>query len=212
MKKNSNKKIYLITSIIFIIGFFFSFNIAKATTNIYFDLEKTTISEGDTFSVDLKISTPDKMINVIDGTILYDSSKLNIKEINTKNSLFSLWPKPPTFLNDKGTLSFVGGTPDGFKGKEETVFKIVFIAKSEGKTKIDFLDGLSVFLNDGKGTSINPWIKPLSLNILKSPVSTQIKDKIQYKKYLISIVIVFIILVFIFWMWRLRVAKLRKNI
>lgn len=179
MSKNFNEKKYLIFGAIFAIGFFFLPVAVKAATTLYFDLEKPVIYEGDTFLIDLEISTPDKPINVVDGTILYDNSKLEIKEVSTGNSLLALWPKPPAFSNNKGTLSFVGGVLDGFQGEKGEVLKIIFLAKSEGEAQIDFLDGFSVFLHDGKGTQINPWLRPLSLNISKRPAEIPAKDEWQ---------------------------------
>jgi len=179
MSKNFNGKKYLIVGAIFAIGLFLWPFGVKAATTVYFDLETPMIYEGDTFLVNLKISTPDKSINVVDGTILYDNNKLEIKEVSTGNSLFALWPKPPVFSNDDGTLSFVGGAPDGFQGEKEEVFKIIFLAKSEGEAQIDFLDGFSVFLHDGKGTQINPWLRTLSLSILTKPQEIPVKDEWQ---------------------------------
>lgn len=179
MSKNFNGKKYLIVGAILAAGFFFLPVGLIAATSIYFDLEKPTVYEDDIFLVDLKISTPDEPINVIDGTILYDGDKLEIKEISTGGSLFALWPKPPVFANNKGNLSFVGGVPGGFQGKNGEVLKIIFLAKSEGEGKIDFLDGFSVFLHDGQGTQINPGLKPLSLNILKRPPEIPAKDEWQ---------------------------------
>ncbi|MDP2638622.1 MAG: cohesin domain-containing protein [Candidatus Azambacteria bacterium] len=179
MSKNFNGKIYLIIGAIFAVGFFFLPFVVKAATTVYFDLENPVIYEGDTFLANLKISTPDKSINVIDGTVIYDSKKLEIREISAGGSLLALWPKPPVFSNEKGSLSFVGGVSGGFQGEKGEVLKIIFLAKSEGEAKIDFLDGFSVFLNDGQGTSINPWLRPLSLNILKRPVEIPPKDEWQ---------------------------------
>lgn len=178
MSKNFNEK-YLILGVIFAIGFFFLPFAVNAATTVYFDLDNPAISEGNTFIVNLKISTPDKSVNVIDGTITYNSNKLEIKEISTGGSLFTLWPKPPVFSNDKGNLSFVGGISGGFQGEKGEVLKIIFLAKSEGKSQIDFLDGFSVFLNDGQGTQINPWLRPLSLNVLKRPTEIPAKDEWQ---------------------------------
>lgn len=176
---NFNGKKYLIFWAIFVIGFFFLPPPVKAATTVYFDVENPAISKGDTFIVNLKISTPDKSINVIDGTMLYDNNKLEINGISTGGSLFALWPKPPVFSNEKGTLSFVGGAPDGFQGEKGEVFKIIFLAKSDGKAQIDFLGGFSVFLHDGQGTQLNPWLKPLSLNISKKQTETPVKDEWQ---------------------------------
>ena len=177
MNRNFNGKKYLLIGAIFAVGFFSLPFAVKAATTIYFDLENQVIYEGDTFLANLKISTPDKSINVVDGTLLYDNNRLEIKEISTGGSLFALWPKPPVFSNDKGTLSFVGGVSGGFQGEGGSVLRVVFLAKSEGKAQIDFLDGFLLFLNDGKGTSINPWLKPLSLSILKKPADVLPKNE-----------------------------------
>jgi len=179
MKEKINGKKYLIVGAILAAGFFFLPTNVKAATSIYFDLENSTVYEGNVFLVDLKISTPDKPINVIDGTILYDGDKLEIKEISTGGSLFALWPKPPVFTNTKGTLSFVGGVTKGFQGEDGEILKIIFLAKGQGEGKIDFLDGFSVFLHDGQGTQINPGLKPLSLNILKRPPEVPAEDEWQ---------------------------------
>ncbi len=175
---NFNGKKYLIIgtvfgAILFLLPFF-----TKAATSVYFDLENPAIYEGDTFLVNLKISTPDKPINVVDGTILY-SRNLEIKEVSAGSSLLALWPKPPVFSNQKGSLSFVGGALGGFQDEDGEVLRIIFLAKSEGRAQIDFLDGFSVFLNDGQGTKINPSLRPFSSSILKRPAGTLAKDEWQ---------------------------------
>lgn len=179
INKKSNNKKYLIIGAIFAAQLFFLPLIAKAATIVYFNAENSAVSIGDTFVVDVKISTPDKSINVVDGTVLYDNKKLEIKEISTGGSSFVLWPKPPAFSNEKGDLSFVGGTPGGFQGEKGEIVKIIFLAKGEGEAKMDFLDGFSIFLNDGEGTSINPWLRPLLLNISKRSPEIPAKDEWQ---------------------------------
>lgn len=180
MSKNLNlRKDLIVKTAIAAVGFFFLPIAVQAATTLYFDLESPVIYKGDTFLINLKVSTPDKPINVVDGTILYNRDKLEIKEISTGDSLFALWPKPPVFSNDESALSFVGGAPEGFQGKEGKVLGMIFSAKSEGEAQINFLDGFSVFLHDGKGTQINPWLRPLSLNILIRPSEIPAKDEWQ---------------------------------
>ena len=177
MSKNFNGRKYLVAGAIFAVGLFLWPFSVKAATIVHFDLENPAIYEGDTFMASMKISTPDRSINVVDGTILYNPNKLEIKEVITGGSLFTLWPKLPVFSNDKGTLSFVGGAPSGFQGERGEVLKIIFIAKSAGESKIDFLDGFSIFLHDGQGTQINPGLRPLLLNILTRPPEIPVKDE-----------------------------------
>lgn len=181
MSQSFNRKNYLtVGAFIFAAGLLFGPLTAKAATTVYLDLENPKIYEGDTFLVKIKISTPDTLINVIDGTMLYDNKRLEIKEISTGGSFLALWPKPPVFSNEKGNLSFVGGTPDGFQGEKGDVLKIIFLARNEGEATLDFLnDDFSVFLHDGKGTRINPRLEPLSLNILPRAPEIPVKDEWQ---------------------------------
>lgn len=158
--KNIKYKIFLTI----VIGFLSVFYYAEASTNVYFKESNININKGDIFSIDLKISS-DKSINVIDGTLLFDSKKLFVREVKTDSSLFTIWAKSPTFDNNTGKISFTGGVPGGFVGENGQVVKITFLAKGEGDTKIDFQDIFSVFLNDGLGTRVNIWMEPITLSI-----------------------------------------------
>jgi len=167
----------IIGTVVFALAFLFGPIAALATTTVYLDLKEPAIYENDTFLVDLKVSSPDQPINVVEGGLTYDSDKLKIKEISTGGSLLTLWPSPPTFSNDKGVLNFTGGASDGFKGEGGEILKIIFSAEKAGGTLVDFFDGFSVFLSDGRGTKTNPWLRPLELNILKRPAGEPLKDE-----------------------------------
>jgi hypothetical protein len=171
MKNFLNKKIKFLI-LLMIISICSIATTAKASTEVYFQNSTMEISKGDTFSVNLKISSSDKVVNVVDGTLNYDKEKLSIAKVKTDNSLFSLWTQKPKINNEIGELSFTGGIPNGFKGKDGQILEIVFLAKGEGSTTIGFKDIFSVFINDGKGTRINPWLKPMSLSINKEPELT----------------------------------------
>lgn len=166
-KYNKKIKVLLNISIIFITLFFFA-PTSQAMTEVYFQKDSKEIIKGDTFLVNLKISS-EKIMNVVDGTITYDKDKLEIREVKINNSLLSLWTKEPIFNNEIGELSFTGGTPDGFNGKDGQILEITFFAKKEGLSLVGFKDIFSVFISDGKGTKINPWLKPISLSINQPP-------------------------------------------
>lgn len=178
MIKNYKKINILLTLIIIIITFFTLCKTSFASTEVYFQNDVKEIKKGDTFSIDLKISS-DKLVNVIDGALTYDKDVLEIKKVSIEFSILTMWVKEPIINNETGELSFVGGAPNGFKGKDGQVLNITFIAKKEGSTIVGFKDIFSVFINDGKGTRINPWLKPLSFSIVKKP-STLSKNIINY--------------------------------
>lgn len=174
--KNLKIKINLISILVIIFGFLFMNSVAEAATTVYFSPSiQTTYYKGDSIILDLKISS-DKSINVIDGTLIYDKDKLKIQNVSLEESIISLWQTSPVFDNNKGQLTFVGGIPGGFKGQDGQIFKITFLARKEGNVKIDFQDIFSVFLNDGKGTSISPWLEPISLTIIKKPIKLILED------------------------------------
>ncbi|MFA6177345.1 MAG: cohesin domain-containing protein [Candidatus Paceibacterota bacterium] len=188
MIKKINKRIETLFVILMSFLFFFLFaSFSCATTEIYFQKDLKEITKGDTFLIDLKISST-KEINVIDGTIIYDKDKLAIKEVTTNNSLLSLWVKEPAFNNETGELSFTGGSPEGFHNRDGQILRITFLAKQAGSAFIGFKDIFSIFINDGKGTKINPWFKPLSLFINK-----KVNHFLKYIEVLIFIFIIFFI-------------------
>jgi hypothetical protein len=205
MIKNLNKKISFYSIIFLSIFIYFSFvSISYATTvEVYFQKESKEITKDDVFIVDLKISSLEEIVNVIDGKIIYDKNNLEIKNVTIDDSLLSLWIKEPVFDNDIGELSFIGGVPNGFEGKDGQILKITFFAKKEGATLIGFKDMFSVFINDGKGTSINPWLKPMSLSIIKKS-DPLIKDdtnlilaKINNYKYYAGMFVLILLLIII---------------
>ena len=179
---------------------FFSFApISKAMTEISFENNNQNIQAGNTFKIDLKISSLDKIVNVADGTILYDKNKLEIKKVETTNSIFNLWTEQPIFDNKIGTLSFIGGASSGFKDINGQILSITFLAKKTGVTTIGFQDIFSVYASDGLGTQINPWLKPLSFTINKNPT-------------LLFIRYILLLLVFLFVIIKLFIKyKKRKN-
>jgi len=204
MIQHLNKRINLFTAIFLIFSIFFIVTpVSDASTEIYFQKEKKEIIAGNIFLVDLKISSEDS-VNAIDGTITYDKDKLEIKSIKTDDTLFSLWVKEPTFDNKKGELIFVGGTSDGFNGKDKQIFEITFLAKNKGSATVGFKDIFSVFVNDGLGTRINPWLRPLPLSI--TSVNNNFKDYIAIFMAIL-IAILTIILVFIINKFFLKLKK-----
>jgi hypothetical protein len=149
----------------------------KAAT-VYFESQNPIIYEGDTFIVRLKISSPDEAINAIEGVINYDGSILEARETSAGSSIFSLWPQYPDQTKALSRLDFTGGAPGGFQGEDGEVLKLIFFAKNRGTTKLDF-ERISAFLNDGKGTEINPERKVLTLRVIPRAVEKVPKDEWQ---------------------------------
>lgn len=173
-----NLKIIHLVFIIVLFGFVLFPFVTQAAT-VYFTSDSENIYQDDTFIVKLKIASPDEFINAVEGVLLFDKDKLEVKELSSGGSLFNLWLQPPIFSNQEGKISFVGGTPDGFQGEEALVLKIIFLAKNKGEAVLDFQDDTSAFLHDGKGTRISPWLRPLTFNVLERPPEITPKDEWQ---------------------------------
>ncbi len=164
--------------LLFAFGFFLLPKIIFAAT-LYFTSNSQNIYNGDTFIIEARISSPDKLINVIDGTFLFDRDKMTVKELSTGGSIFPLWAQEPVFSNTDGKISFVGGAPDGFQGERGIILRIIFTAQSEGKAQLVFDDKSLVFLSDGKGTKINYQHNSFTIPILKRPSEIAPKDEWQ---------------------------------
>jgi hypothetical protein len=181
--KKQNKIAAVFFFLMFGLVFFPSLALAQMY-RIYFSPIVKEIYQDDIFILELRISSLDQKINAADVSLLFDKDKLEVKDLNTGGSLFTLWPQKPVFSNEEGKISFVGGTPNGFQGENALVLKIIFLAKNKGKAKIDFQDTTLFFLADGKGTPINPWLKSLTLNILGRPAELNPKNEWQSLKEL----------------------------
>ncbi len=211
----SNKTIkYKILIALFAVFFLISSR-AFALTTVYFDTANMNVQNGNVFDVNLKISS-DKSINVINGTLIFDKSKLSVKAVKTDGSIFSVWQTSPVFDNNKGTITFDGGVPGGFVGNAGEVLTITFVAKNSGAAKIDFQDIFSVYLNDGLGTEINPWMQPMQLSIALSPTEKEITQTVQVllktdkeNNHLPSIISVLLILVIIFIFIKMKPKKFK---
>lgn len=177
--KNMKKKYYKWkVSVIAIFVFIFFPTLARAA-DFFFDLTADKIYQGDTFIVQLKLSTADNLINAVEGNLSFDNKKLEVKEISAGGSIFSLWPNPATVLGDKGEISFVGGVMGGFQGANAEILKIIFLAKQEGSADINFENNSFLFLNDGSGTKANYTARPLTLSILERPAGLAPKNEWQ---------------------------------
>ena len=192
MIKNINKKIKTSFIIVLFFCIFFAFSsVSYASTQIYFEKDVQNIQKGDIFYVNLKIYS-EQEINVIDGTITYNKDTLELQKVDKENSLLSLWAQEPSFDNKTGELNFIGGVPEGFKGKAGQVLKITFLAKNLGNSMISFKDPFSILLNDGKGTSSNPSFGPISLSINEK--SNTHKNYSKYLIFIVALVVLFSII------------------
>lgn len=133
---------------------------------------------GDVVVLKVFLDTEKLNINTFDGEISINdaSNSFLIKEINTANSKFTLWPRTPSLSQDRKTISFTGGVPGGIKSAKALVLNIVVEAIRPGKVILSEKD-VYVLLHDGKGTSIEPTFISKTLNVIRGDKNTILKDE-----------------------------------
>ena len=171
-----NKDIYFLLTF-----FILSSSIGNApavhAAEVYFAPHTERIYVDDTFVIETKISSPYELINVADGAFLFDKNILEVQEISKGGSVFSLWASEPSFSNIEGSVSFVGGVPEGFQGAEGLILKTIFRAKQAGEITFTFKKGFSLLLSDGKGTLAVPKVNSLLLTVGTRPPDKKPKDE-----------------------------------
>lgn len=143
------KKIFILS-----LGFQLIWAIPLFGATLYFDPEKRECKSGEVFLVHLKINTEDEKINAIDGQIIFPPDILEVVEVSTGGSIFSLWPEFPRFDNLEGKIFFVGGVPLGFQGEGKVLtiaLRAIERKIEESFAEIEISNETKIFLNDGEG-------------------------------------------------------------
>lgn len=136
-----------------LISIFLSSNTRAAI--LYLEPKENKYSNGDLFLVNLMIDTEGERINAAQIELNFPPDKLEAVEISKGGSIFSFWPEEPSFSNEAGKISLVGGIPRGFEGKGKIVsivFKVIFSENESSFAEINFSEKNQVLLNDGLGT------------------------------------------------------------
>ncbi|MCX6712519.1 MAG: cohesin domain-containing protein [Candidatus Vogelbacteria bacterium] len=141
----------------------FGLGLAEAAT---FDLslEKEITSSKDDIVVIVSVNSDGKDVNAAQAKISFPTSLLEVSKVDRADSVFSFWLEEPTFANDKGTVSFVGGSTSGFTGSSLKVMKIAFRVKGSGKGQVGVTDG-AITASDGSGSNVYSSAKGLDINI-----------------------------------------------
>jgi len=141
------------------------FSIADASI-LFFNLEKPAVSVGDNFFVDVVINTENDFINASQAVINFPEDLLEVVSINRSNSVFEFWVEEPTYSNEEGTISFIGGTISGLNDSSLKVFKINFKAKNSGLAEITISKPV-ITANDGEGTNVLRIVRNSNITINK---------------------------------------------
>lgn len=142
--------------------------------SLYFSPASQTVSVGQTFSVDVDVSSPDVAMNAAAGDVSFPTSKLKVVSISTVNSAMNLWVQNPTFSNAPAApdVDFAGIVlSPGFIGDSGNVIRIRFQALATGNAVLSFSVG-SVLANDGSGTNILDSLETANIKIVPAVAPT----------------------------------------
>ncbi len=134
---------------------------------------KASVVSGDTFTVRVVIDSAGASVNTAQATLSFDPKDIEITRIDRQGSVFGFWLQDPVFSNDKGTMSFIGGSVASFSGKSLEVLNLTVKAKRVGMLSIAFSEG-AINAGDGSGENILTSMNDLTLTSTASagtPVS-----------------------------------------
>jgi hypothetical protein len=119
------------------------------------------------FDISVIINTQGKNVNAVGAYLLFDPTKLQVMQMDTKPSFCQFYPEKK-FDNQLGTISLACGTPHPGVNGRSVLMNIQFIPHSLGQTTI-YLDPRSQILaSDGKGTNILTTFPQKVINVINS--------------------------------------------
>lgn len=118
---------------------------------------------GDTLEVFLKIDSEGAGINAVQGTLQYPKDILQATKVDKFDSVFDFWLQEPSFSNETGRVSFVGGSTVGSVGKSLQALKVIFTVKGSGRAELTVTDA-AVTASDGSGTNVLSTLHSLVVN------------------------------------------------
>lgn len=127
-------------------------NTAEAAS-IFFVPGTGEFGVGGKITVDLKIDSEGEGLNAAQATLRFPKETLQVTSVEKTNSAFNFWLEEPTYSNDDGVISFVGGTPYGISGASIEVLRVTFTSKGSGAAPITIVDS-AITASDGSGTNI----------------------------------------------------------
>ena len=103
--------------------------------------------------VSVHLNTGTDSINAVEGLIMLPAS-VQLSQLNTGGSGFSLWPTEPQFSFSTHRIVFAGGVPGGVVPKQDILlFTFSLTASSTGAYTVSSQD-VAVYRNDGLGTRL----------------------------------------------------------
>ncbi len=139
--------------LVFLLFLFFPLTLVQAAS-LYFSPAVGSYDVGKTLTASVFVSSLDKSINAVSGSISFPTDKLEALSVSKVGSVISLWVQEPFFSNSGAIVNFEGIVLNpGFTGSAGKIITATFRVKAAGTASVAFSSG-SVLANDGVGTNI----------------------------------------------------------
>jgi len=180
----------------FIVLFFVPQSIFAA--ELIFKIVPNTTPNDSATIVEVRIDPQGKNLNVVEGTISFNGEARDNLSVQVENgqSVLSLWPLPPSYIENEKAIRFTGGVPNGFN-KEGLLFRMRLFSVMHGDLEISYLNG-NAYLNDGKGTKDYIFSKPLKINIEKTENGKVVKISSGFSRLKNATIVLLIICILFF--------------
>ncbi|MFZ2167663.1 MAG: cohesin domain-containing protein [Minisyncoccia bacterium] len=169
----SSKHVLLLTSLVALL-FVAGIPAYAEAASYNLTADKETFVIGDTFTVDIKIESSDVGVNAAQATLSFPKDIVQVTGIDKSSSAFDFWLQGPSYSNDTGEVSFIGGSQSGISGKALEVLRVTFKVKGSGEAGFIFSDG-AVTASDGSGTNVLTAMNGIRLTSITKQDATLIK-------------------------------------
>ncbi len=102
--------------IVIVLSFVFGLTSVASAADFNLAPASGTLGLNQEFSVHLHINSGEAVVNAAQATLTFPSNIVQVQSISKDSSIFNFWLQEPEFSNDAGTISFIGGTPNGVRG------------------------------------------------------------------------------------------------
>lgn len=148
--------------------------------------------------IEVRIDPQSKRLNVVEGVIQFTGEPSNHLKVAVENgqSILPMWPTPPQYDEDKKSISFTGGIPNGFDSPG-LLFRLRVSSSVSGDISISYVEG-NAYLNDGKGTKEAVDSMPLIIYVDKILENDKTKASSEFGTYAIILLSILVVLIVIF--------------
>jgi len=133
---------------------------------LYSEPRQIDVTQNQTFEVSYFLDTQEDDINAIEGTLIFPTDLLELKEIRDGNSIINFWVERPTV--SQTPITFAGIIPGGYRFPKGLVLSFVFASKGNGTGAIH-LEKARTLKNDGLGTEASLTLAFSSVTVSDFP-------------------------------------------